>query len=485
MYLLSLTNLDYALITIFLGINFIIAYLFRRKNQSSEAFLFAPTKVDRISSFIGNFGLVEIVLAGIGGAYFGFNTIYYIILAIVLQLLGQKLLTRRYRLSNVVGLNDYLAVKFNRYFAIIVASLNVVLLILCLSLAVAVAFKSLQAVMGWGFINNIMGLLGLTIILILIGGRAAILYNGMLAALFILAVFVISIVVAVWHLGGVDAVIYNLNNLALAKNLPAKYYILPTIPTIDKQMLLIIGAIMVGVAGINWLNFNLLSNSVPNCAPRQNQLSTGFAKLLSIIGVIIILVLPGIIAIATPHTGSTIAGKEIVTIMAQLPDGQTGYVVKAVDSNGKGGGIHKYGSSSPGIVPPLLNPKTGMLEANKYNYAIASMVMVRHYLSDMGSFWVILLIVAGFMLNIGRYMLQLGQITVNNVLLPLNLITKYGKIGELWSLQVSIVAYTGVILVLAYFMFLHYDLILFVKLFAAVMVVPLLFMLGIMCYEKK
>lgn len=457
MYLLSLTNWDYVFIVSLLGINFIIAYLFRRKNSTSEDFLFAQTRVDKILALLGNIGLLELVLAGIGGAYLGFNAVYYVVLALVLQLWGQKLLAQRYLAANVVSLNDYLGLTVNRYWAVFIALFNIIFLIFCASLVTAIAFKTLQAIMGWGFINNIMGLLGFTVVLILIGGRAAISYNSLFNALILLLIFILGIAIALVNLGGISVIINNLHNLAASSNLPVNYYILPVN---NKNLIWVISAIIIGVVGYRLINFNL-----------QPNIKTNKRSFFSHSCIAVILIVTGIIAITTPNNSGKIAGKEIVTIMAQLPDGQTGYVVKAVDS--------KQVTSSPGILPPILNNKTGLIESGEYNYTIASIVALHHYLPK--SVWVciLLILLGGFMLNISQYMLRLGQITVNNILLPLNLLAKYGKIGEIWSLQVGIVAYTGVILVLAYFMFLHYNLLLFISLILISMIVPLLVMISL------
>ncbi|MBP9742640.1 MAG: hypothetical protein KBD37_04700 [Burkholderiales bacterium] len=462
MYLLSLTNWDYVLITILLGANFITAYLFRRKNSTSEDFIFAQTRVDKILGYIGSVGLIEFILAGIAGAYLGFNAIYYVAVALILQLWGQRVLVKRYLAANVVSLNDYLGITVNRYWAVFIALFNIIFLILCASLVTAIAFKTLQAIMGWGFINNIMGLLGFTIILILIGGKASISYNSLVNILIIVVIFVLGITIALINLGGIGAVINNLHNLAASSNLPAAYYIFPVNNT---RLLWVSSAIIIGVAGYRLINFNLRPNIEIN---KRSFFSRSC--------IAVILIIPGIIAITTPNNTGKIAGKEIVTIMAQLPDGQTGYVVKAVDG--------KQTTSSPGILPPILNTKTGLIEPGKYNYGIASIVALRHYLPKNAGFCILLILLAGFMLNISQYMLRLGQITVNNILLPLNLLAKYGKIGEIWSLQVSIVAYTGLILVLAYFMFLHYDLLFFVSLILIFMIMPLLVVIGLILINR-
>ncbi len=86
MFLMSLSNWDYVWITVFLALSFSIAYLQRRKNPSSDAFLTAATPFDRLLSIIGEFGLIEIILAGVAGSYLGFNAIYLMLIATLFQL---------------------------------------------------------------------------------------------------------------------------------------------------------------------------------------------------------------------------------------------------------------------------------------------------------------------------------------------------------------------------------------------------------------
>ena len=191
-----------------------------------------------------------------------------------------------------------------------------------------------------------------------------------------------------------------------------------------------------------------------------------------------LVILPGIIALGTVSSGNVIDGKKIVTVMAELPDGQTGYVVKAVDST------DTKANTTPGIIPPLLNTKTNLLTPNQYNYNLANIVVFRHYLPQSVMILSLLMVFAGFMLSISSYMMNLGRVTVKNVLIPLGLIAKYGKIGELWSLQVFIVGFTGVGLALSYFLYINYDLLLFIKLIIWVFIVPLLLILLISLFKK-
>lgn len=456
MYLMSLTNWDYIWITAFLAASFSISYLYRRKNPSSDAFLTTNTKFDILLSAIGEFGILEIILAGMIGSYYGFTAIYYVAIVVLLQLALQKIMVKRYAELGVENFNDYLACKFNKPVAVISAILNAILLIMCISLVITIVFKSLQALMGFGFINNVMGLLGFAVMCLLIGGRTGSAYIKLFYLTIIFVVFLAVIILGINAVGGFGGLLNNLSKLAIAKSQSADYY---TAMNVNGSALLTLLCILIGLGG-----YRLISYSVGKYESKASMKILGSAFL------IVILILPGVIALGTT-TDAGINGKKIVTVMAQQPDGQTAYVVKAVDSAGA------KADTSPGIIPPLLNTKTNLLEEGKYNYYLANIVVFRHYLPKQAVILALIMVFAGFMVSIFNYMAKLGQITVNNILVPLGLIAKYEKIGELWSLQVAIVGYTGLSLAISYFLFLHFDLLLYVKVIVFTTVLPLLVLL--------
>jgi Na+/proline symporter len=456
---MSLTNRDYFIITVFLALVFVLAYIQRRKNPDSDSFLIAPTRFDSLVSI--EFGLIEVILAGFAGAVYGFNAIYYVCIVLILQSVVQKILANNYAKVSVNNFNDYIAVKQNKIIATIAALLNILLLLFCVSIAISTAFKALQSLMGYGFINNVMGLLGFTVMCVLIGGRIGLSYTKLLYFAIIFAAFIAVIVLGLNNMGGLGVLSHNLNNLALAQNLAPDYYVIPK-ATPDTAYLILF--ILLGLGG-----FRLITTS-SSVANNKN--------LMASLIIAVLLILPGVIALGTVSTSGVIDGKKIVTVMAQLPDGQTGYVIKAVDNK------DTKTDTAPGIIPPILDTKTNILVPNKYNYNLANLVVFRHYLPSSVMVLALIMIFAAFMLAVSNYMMHLGRITLNNILIPLELIAKYGKIGELWSLQVFIVGFTGVTLVLSYFLFIHYDLLLFIKIVIAIFVIPLLLILFISLFIK-
>ena len=453
---MSLTNQDYFIITIFLAIVFVIAYANRRKNPDSDSFLTSKTCFD--SSI--EFGFVEIILAGVAGAVYGFNAIYYVFIALIIYSIIKKILSKKYLTVKVNNFNDYIAITHNKTIATITSILNILLLVVCVAIVISTAFKLLQSLMGYGFINNIMGLIGFTVMSLLIGGRIGLIYTSILYSAIIFISFVAIIVLGIHQIGGIANLNHNLNNLAISQNLSADYY---SIPKVTLSNAYLIALITLGLGGFRLISYKLVPSS------KSRGISLVFAG---------VLILPGIIALGTVSSGSVIDGKKIVTVMAELPDGQTGYVVKAVDST------ETKADTTLGIIPPLLNTKTNLLTPNQYNYNLANIVVFRRYLPPSVMVLSLLMVFAGFMLSISSYIMNLGCVMVNNILIPLGLITKYGKIGELCSLQVFIVGFTGVGLALSYFLYSNYDLLLFIKLIIWIFIVPLLLILFISLFKK-
>ena len=456
MYLMSLTNQDYFIITVFLALVFVIAYINRRKNPDSDSFLTANNRFDLSIEF----GIVEIILSGASGAIYGFNAIYYVFITLVVYSIIQKILSKKYLVAEVNNFNDYIATTQNKIVALTASILNILLLLVCVAVAISTAFKLLQSLMGYGFINNVMGLLGFTVMCLLIGGRIGLIYARILYFAVVCISFIAIIVVGLHQIGSIANLNHNLSNLAISQNLSTDYYLIPKFTSSNAYLLALI---TLGLGGFRLISYKLVPQS------KSHGISLLLAGLL---------ILPGIIAIATVSNSNVVNGKRIVTVMAELPDGQTGYVVKAVDSKDTKADI------TPGIIPPLLNTKTNLLTPNQYNYNLANIVVFRHYLPQAVMILSLLMVFAGFMLSISSYMMNLGRVTVNNVLIPFGLIAKYGKIGELWSLQVFIVGFTGVGLVLSYFLYINYDLLLFIKLIIWIFIVPLLSILVISLFKK-
>lgn len=453
MYLIALHGLDYVWILLLLVISFILAYQHRRHNVNSQLFLYAPSKFALWDNSLGSFGIIEIILFGVMGGCLGFNAIYVISLTILITLIIQHFILTKLKSTAAVSFLDYLGIRFNNLFMLVVAFLSVLLLISCMGLALTLMFKLLQSVMGFGFINNSMALLAFSVIIILIGGRVGIINFKLFNQVVLYLCFILLIAFCWYKFAGLTPIIQNLTNLAQAQQHASTYYLAPV--ALSKQSLLYFVAILISIMGIRLITINTVDNN--------NKVGLRF--IVSFI-LVIILVLPSIFALATQLGNGS--NNDIVTVTAQLPNGQVGYIVKAENK------VQQQKNTAPGIIPPLLNPQTNLIETNKYNYDVATIIAFRHYLPRGLLFICVIILCSAFINSIATYMLWLSRITLKNILLPLKMLESYEQIGEIWAIQISVVGYTGLTLICAYFMFLYYNLMLFVNCIAYALVLPLL-----------
>lgn len=467
MYLISLTNYDYIWVAAFFSAFFLIAYLYRRQNSSYAEFVVSDSKLN-ILAFSG-FGLIEIVGAGIGGSYYGFNAIYALALVIILVYLGQRVLTKRYLEAGVVNFSDYVYIRYGKFSAFYIALLQSVLFTMCITLLMCLIFKSLHALMGWNFGNSVFGLFGISLIAVVIGGRSGVTANKLLNYLIILLAFICVIAIAFYKLGGVEHFFANLENLAKAKQISANYY--SQMPISLSDMLVFIG-LVIALGGFYLLNFTLTANYSLH-KPRAISL---IIRLL----IVVMLVMPGIIAIATP-IGSAIAGKQIITIEAQLPDGQMGYIVKAIDNADK----DTSRELSPGLIPPLLNPNTNLVEKGKYDYLLSNIVTFRHYFPKQMFFLILLMLLAGFMATLADYLINIGQVVVKNILVPYNLIARYGVVGQLWALRLAILGFGAITLAIANYIAPSFSFLSYVLLMSALVIAPLTALIFLIILNAK
>ncbi len=454
MYLIALNSYDYIWVTVFFSLFCLIAYFYRRKNSTSQEFMNSNTKLEFIAW--SGFGLIEIIVAGMLGSYYGFNAIYAVILVILIVFAGQKLLSRSFSEFGVNNFADYIREKYGVVSGLVIAILLVILFTLCISLAMCLVFKSVHSLMGWNFGNSVFGLFAVTIIALIVGARSGVTANKLLNYAVIIVTFISVIITAIYKLDGLGAMVTNLNHLALAQKLDINYYI--HIPY-QRSILIPLVSLMIGLGGFYLLRFNLSANKGLGQPTKTS--------LLVRICVVIILIMPGIIAIATPTNGG-IPGKNIVTIEAQLPDGQMGYIVKAIDKQGQ------EKDPTPGLIPPLLNAETSLVEKGQYDYLVSNIVTFRHYLPKPFMIMILLTLLAGFMVAIADYLLDLSQIALKNILVPLRLIKKYGEIGELWALRLNILFFSAISLTVAHFIVPHFNLLWFIMLLGSLLVAPLI-----------
>lgn len=460
MYLMSITNLDYVWITIYFALIAIVAYLFRRKNATSNDFLFSVSKVDEYLLYFGTFGVIEIVLGGVAGSQVGISAMYMVALVIfIATFLCRRVCCHYYISDGVTNFNDYIHNQLGKTTGVVVAILNILLLLGLIVITICLTFKLLQSLLGWNFVNSVVGVMGLTIIYMIIGGILGMKYNKIIQMGTVILVFVLVAVLALFHLGGFGGLSDNLTNLAKNQGKVADFY--TTLQFNSAKMADFI-LVLIGLGGFYLLNFTLTKEN-------DDEVCGGSAfGVIAKFMLLIILILPGLLAIGTKVVGNNINGKEIVTIQAQLPDGQTGYIVKAVDS------ANPDLNMVPGILPPMINPVTSIAEKNSYNYDLASVVVFRHYLPVPLQFLIVLALFAAFMLSISSYISNSCCILLRNVLLPYSLIARYGDVGEIWAIRISILLFGVLTLTVAYFLAPYFALTKDVCFLVAALIAPLL-----------
>ena len=463
MYLMALDNIDYIVITILFAVTLIIGYLFRRKNQTTVLFIYSDNnKLYTPNQFLIGYGIIELVLCGVIGSLYGVSGIYYIIFAILVNYLLSLFIVRviyPYSLLEYVGL--IFGAKAQAGFA---SFFIIVLLFLAITTTVF-TFKLFQPLFGWNFVNSVFGVTGLTLIYVLIGGRSAIKFNLILSSIIVLLGFLFVIIAGVINLKGFSGIFANLHDLAKAKDVAYDFY---TGFNINSKMLyqIIITGLFLTMASF------LIESS-------HDRRYMGFLTLLKIIP-IGLMVMSGIIAISTPIVKNNSGDMDVVTIQTQLPDGQTGYVVKAIRHDGKA----KPLEATPGIIPPFFNPTTNLIEPNAYNYMLASVMTLKYYLPKYLSVILVLVILAAFMFGFAQYLHGISKLVVFDVYAKLNWLSEYGEDGRMWLARMSIIAASIISLFGGYFLVPYLDLVIVTYVAGATALIFCLFMLYIINYGQ-
>jgi Na+/proline symporter len=469
MYLMSLNNVDYIILTIFFALIFLVAYLYRHKNTNSRDLLFALPQYEQLLSCHGNLGILELVLAGIAGATLGLNSVYYIWLALIISFVIQAKLTAAYASIATTNFTDYIRHQFGSITGCVVAIMNVVLLFLLATLTIILSFKILQSLLGWNFINSIIGVLGITLVYLLTGGSQAVYYNRIIQGVVILGSFILVAGLGIAKIGGISNLVANLSQLGASQGLGTSYYLYLTKPTY-----LLLGLVLAisGIGGVTLLNFT---------SPPVSAGGSTFKSAISLSKFLIalIVVLPGVIAIATPVTANKTSGNKIVTIEAQMADGQTAYIVKALDTSSK------PDNSIPGIIPPLINPVTNLVMPNSYDYTLANIIAFRHYLPRQALVIVVVMVLAAFMYSLAGYLIWATRIILGNILVPYNWLQPYGEVGKLWASRGIIIVFGVLATVTAAFILPHYNLLTLIGLILAVLIAPLLALLVVSLLVPK
>src|SRR5579863_3633272 len=213
MYLMALGNPDYVLATLFFGVVFLTAYIFRRKQQSASKFLFATDEglITQNNSWILGFGVIELVAAGAVGAIYGFSGLYHMLVIAVASVIVVYYISRGIHPDSIY---EYLSKKIGHKFSAIYAILCVIFLLLWLSISVVLTSKLFLSLLGWNFVNSVFGITLLTIICIEVGGYAGIKYNRGLWLTIICLAFIFVVGLGLYSIPWSDG-IANLEQLAI------------------------------------------------------------------------------------------------------------------------------------------------------------------------------------------------------------------------------------------------------------------------------
>lgn|GEM_PF-4849579 len=419
MYLMALGNPDYVLATLFFGMVFLTAYLFRRKQQSANKFLFATDEglITQNNSWILGFGVIELVAAGAIGAVYGLSGLFHMFVIVIASIIVVYYISRGIHPDSIY---EYLTKKVGPKFSAIYAMLCVIFLLLWLSITVVLTSKLFLSLLGWNFVNSIFGIIVLTIICIEVGGYAGIKYNRGLWLTIISLAFIFVVGLGLYSISFKEG-FANLEQLGINQGKSKDFY---TTFNYFFHLKNIIGA------SISILIIIPLITAI-KVTHRVNSFPITILKL----SLLVLMIFCGILAIETKL--SNVPGREnskIVTYQAQLPDGQMGYIVKSVDATGD-----NTKNAVPGIIPPVLNDKTSLVDPGKYDYKLADVVVFRHYLPAKALFLVVLTIMALFMYTISHYLLSIAQIITIDICAPLNLLKEYGDEGKLWCSRMSVI----------------------------------------------
>lgn len=463
MYLLSLNNSDYVFITVFFAMIALIAYAFRHKNKTGNTFLFTETKVDGFIFYVGGFGILEIALASFASSQAGFSVLYIgIIIIFIIAFLFANLLTRKYKDDGVTNFNDYVYNQLGSTTSNVVAVLSVIMFIALAIIAEGITFELLHALLGWNFVNSVIGVMGLILISLIIGGIPALKYNNFIQTLIIILITIVTIV-SVIITTGYTTIIANLETLAVAHKLAPDFYTALhfTPATINSIVILLIA-----FGGFYCVNFSLSGFFSEDYLDRNGcTQSLAFLSKAFILGVLMLL---GILAISNKSMHKSLPnGHEIVTIQAQLPDGQTGYIVKAVNSNSA------TMSSAPGLIPPMLDNKTGIAITNSYDYNLASVVVFRQYLPKYCGFLLAIFVLSGFIMAFSTYIIHAAKVILRHIVIPNKIFEEYGDIREIWVLRVSILVVAVIATALAEVYLPYFVFIKSLYMVAAVILAPL------------
>ena len=424
---------NYVILLAILGVNFIIAYKFRRYNDTSHKFFFNNDSYLNFSGIFDDLGIIEIMLFSMGSSYLGINILYSLLIGIIINKIIEILLIKKIKKKEINSFNEYILLRFNKPISIAFSIFCSGFLLFLLGLALSLLFKCLHSFLGYGFINYTMAALGFCAIIMLIGGKIADCYIKTLNSIVIICVITYIIFMAIPNM---HAIINIADKLKITgkENFAQLYYYFSIVNV--KQLSLLI-LILIGFISVKILLLQI------------NNKKTVFNQPLKLI-ILITLIIPGIVVIA-PNDVTSLKKINIETIPITFSNGDFGYKIRAATKKNS----HTY---SQGLLPPYLDTQNGKIKLGSYNHESAVVIFFDHYLPKKIKLFSLIILLLAFMTTCKKYLFKLTEITLYNILIPLNFTQKYGKIGELWAIQTFLISFVGITFIATYIMLLYYNL---------------------------
>lgn len=459
---MNLNTIGFISITVFFAILFGVAYIYRRKNQTSNEFL-GTTYTTQDTILAGHIGLVEFVILTTLGSKLGFSGFYCIGIAFIL---AQFLWMRDCSNTDHNTFSSFIRKRANINISIIVAIFQVFAYLALMCISISLLAKIFQSLLGWSFVNSVLGIAGFTLIYILVGGYKAIYLNQRISYAIFLVVMCITLIFIWINSNAFGLILKNLHELARLQNYPSNYY---TGFNLNTKNLYLIGMLFIGIKGLKLLN---------NRFQQEGKVKISLFNILPKLVIIFMIVVIGITAIGTNSKGTIIEGKHIVTYQAQLPNGEIGYVVKTIDNESGAN------NTVSGILPPLINPKTNLIKPGVYNYLLSGVVTLQHYLPLNIKFFIVLSIIALFIASLSQYIFLSAKVVVKDIVEPLELFNKYGDDGKLWIARLTMLTMFFLSLVIAYIQLSIFDLVNYSYWFLTIFMLPLFILRLILSFTR-
>lgn len=436
MHLLSITNVDYGMMSILFALILITAYCFRRKNRTSNDFLLAQTHYLNpvvIFSALGGLGLVEFIVASSYGAFGGLTAIYLALpTVIVLSVIFDYRAKIAAPLRNV--LNDDKPLLKTQVF---LACYSLVML-LAAGIAISVMVGMLYSLLGWQFGNSTLSLMGIVLVFILLGGVVGVFYNQAIVNVVMVITLIVVLFIANHNLP--TNLVSSLQTVASENSLAKDSFI-----NISHFSMTQLWLVIVAIAGLLILNPLWWSK-----AQKLGQRKAGWGRVIQW-AILALMILLGIFALATPGKQPVLHGQKVMTQQTRLADGSLGFVVKVVPSDGK---INQLG-----IIPKQMNDENELAatgsSGNPNDFISAGMVMTGTALSL--AFVSLYVIMSLFIKTMSESIAFITQALIKGFYAPY-----FNKSGDdlenLWAARVFIFALSVVMIAVGLVLYKFYDL---------------------------